>query len=269
MPENHGPVIAIGGGENREDRHGVLARLVALAGGARARIAVLPTASGSPNGVGRAYVRAFVALGAPEPMVLPFVSDADTRDARQLERLSSASLVFYTGGDQQRLAARLLGTPVAERIARMHAEGVPIAGTSAGAAVLCARMIARGAAGQAASRSSVLFEQGFGHADGVVIDQHFSQRGRMARLISAVARLPGSVGVGVDEDTAAVLHDGRIEVWGSGSVSIVDGRSLRHTDIDTVSAHAAAAVLGLSVHVLTPGCAYTVGSGAAHAPTLR
>jgi cyanophycinase len=249
-------VIAIGGGENREDRHGVLARLVELAGGARARIAVLPTASGSPNGVGRAYVRAFVALGAPEPMVFPFVSDADTRDARQLERLAGATLVFYTGGDQQRLAARLGGTRAAEVIRRLNDEGVPVAGTSAGAAVLCPRMIARGSSGQAASRASVLFEDGLGHADGVVIDQHFSQRGRMSRLIAAVARLPGTVGLGVDEDTAAVLHAGRIGVWGSGSVSVVDAPGGLHTDIEDVSAHAPAAILGLSVHVLTQGCAY-------------
>jgi cyanophycinase len=265
--EGPGPVIAIGGGEDREDPHGVLARLVALAGGPRARIAVLPTASGSPNGVGRAYVRAFVSHGAPEPVVLPFVHGSDTRDERQLERLATATLVFFTGGDQQRLAGRLGGTRVVEVLEQLRARGVPIAGTSAGAAVLSARMIARGSAAQATSRASVLLEDGFGFAPDVVVDQHFSQRGRMARLVAAVAQHPRLVGIGVDEDTAAVVEDGVVEVLGSGSVTVVDGRGLIHTDIDRVGAHAPAAVLGLAVHVLTAGCRFHLAAAKASPPS--
>src|SRR6185295_8967645 len=134
-----------------------------------------------------------------------------------------------------------------------------VAGTSAGASVVCDHMIASGKKGYAPRRQSVTLAPGFGLTKRLVIDQHFAQRHRIGRLFAAVALNPFLLGVGIDEDTAIALSpENHIEVLGRGTVTVIDGSSIVHTDIHETRGSDPAALLGLSVHVLTKGCGFDV-----------
>ncbi len=252
-----GDLIAIGGAEDKTRERHVLGRLVGLAGGSNARIAILPVASMIPGDLADAYVRVFRDLGASDIHVFDVRRREEAFDPDRLRQLQECTLVFFTGGDQLRLVVTLGGTPMVQAIRRMNASGVPVAGTSAGAGALCQHMIARGRSGQVAGRHMVNLAAGLGLTNRIVVDQHFSQRHRMGRLFSAVSLNPFLIGVGIDEDTAACLDArNRLSVWGKGSVTIVDGSDIRFTNVHEVEGRKPATVIGLAVHVLTAGGSY-------------
>lgn len=252
-----GDLIAIGGAEDKTRERHVLGRLVGLAGGADASIAIFPVASTIPSEVSDNYVRVFRHLGASRIHVFDIRRREEAFDPERVRALEECSLIFFTGGDQLRLVVTLGGTPLVQKIRRMHAHGVPVAGTSAGAAALCQHMIARGRSGQVAGRHMVNLAAGLGLTNRIVLDQHFSQRHRMGRLFSAVALNPFLIGVGIDEDTAACLDArNRLTVWGKGSVTIVDGADIAYTNVHEVDGRKPASVVGLHVHVLTAGGSY-------------
>lgn len=252
-----GTLVAIGGGEDKLKEKHVLQRIVQLAGGAKARIALIPTASSVPTELSSTYVRVFKELGAAETIVLPITTRVEAGDPAILAAVERATLVFFTGGDQLRLVSLLGGTAFVTTIRRMNARGVPIAGTSAGAGALCQHMIARGRSGQVLNQRMVSLAPGLGLTNRIVVDQHFSQRHRMGRLFTAVALNPFLVGIGIDEDTAALL-DGHnhLSVWGAGSVTVIDGARIGYSDVCDIQGRAPAAALGLQVHVLTQGCQF-------------
>lgn len=248
-----GVLIAIGGAEDKQKDRRVLTHLAALAGGAGGRVAVLPTASTVPRQVGELYQRVFTELGVGEVDVIQMETRADAMNPDVVGRLEKATLVFFTGGDQLRLVVTLGGTPVVQTIRRLNANGVPVAGTSAGAGAICQHMIARGRSGQVMGRHMVSLAPGLGLTNRIVVDQHFTQRHRMGRLFTAVALNPYLVGVGIDEDTAAVISpDNALSVMGRGCVTVVDGSGLIHTNVHEVEGRTPATVLGLQVHVLNP-----------------
>jgi len=144
-----------------------------------------------------------------------------------------------------------------------------VGGTSAGASILSRTMVAYGKGGASPRERILQMSAGLGFTDKFIFDQHFRQRDRLGRLIYAVASHPGIVGVGVDEDTAAVIeNDSRISVYGSGAVTIVDGNNITASNIAEVTASRPIAVSGLTVHVLTPGCTYDMKKRKAHIPPL-
>lgn len=256
-PEARGAIIPIGGAEDKTKERHVLGRLVQLAGGEAARIALLPVASSIPAQVADNYVKVFRALGAPDVHVFDIRRRDEAFDAERNRELNQCSLVFFTGGDQLKLVATLGGTPLVQTIRRMNAAGVPVAGTSAGAAAVCQHMIGRGRSGQLAGRHMVSLAPGLGLTNRIVVDQHFSQRHRMGRLFSAVAMNPFLIGVGIDEDTACFLDaENKLTVWGRGSVTVVDGSDIRFNNVHEVEGTRPASVVGLRVHVLTAGGTY-------------
>ncbi|MCG3172751.1 MAG: Cyanophycinase [Myxococcota bacterium] len=262
-----GPIVAIGGAEDKIRERVVLSQLVDMAGGRRAVIAVFPAASTIPQETARTYTEVFRELGTEQIEVFQFDNREQANHADTLDRLERATLVFFTGGDQLRLVAQLGGTHVVTTIRRMNARGVPVAGTSAGAGALCQHMIARGKSGMVLGRHMVSLAAGLGLTNRIIVDQHFSQRHRMGRLFSAVSLNPFLIGVGIDEDTAAFLGpENRIHVWGRGAVTVVDGASLNWTNVHEIEGRNPAAVLGLQVHVLTAGCTYDLFTRKAHPP---
>lgn len=264
-----GELIAIGGAEDKQKERRVLSQLCQLAGGSNACVAVLPTASAIPEELGALYHQVFNALGVAEVRVIHALNRADGHDPNVLARLEGCSLIFFTGGDQLRLVVTLGGTPLAQIIRRMNASGVPVAGTSAGAAAICQHMIARGKSGQVMGRNMVSLAPGLGLTNRIVVDQHFSQRHRMGRLLSAVSLNPFLVGVGIDEDTAiCVGADNTLHVWGRGSATVVDASELSHTTVHEVEGSTPAAVLGTKVHVLTPGCTFDLLNRQAKPPPV-
>ena len=253
-----GPLIAIGGAEDKDGDSPVLNQVVARAGGKKAVIAVFPTASVIPGELADTYQEIFRAMGAAVRIVR-VETRADGEDARILEQLKGVSAIFFTGGAQGRIVTLLGGTPLAQAIRRAYRAGVMVAGTSAGAAVVCDHMIAQGKAGYAPRRQSVTLAPGLGLTKRLVIDQHFAQRHRIGRLFAAVAMNPFLIGVGIDEDTAIVLDaQNRLEVIGRGTVTIIDGSKILHTDIHEVPDARPAALLGIQTHVLTQGYGFDI-----------
>ncbi|MBI4951852.1 MAG: cyanophycinase [Myxococcales bacterium] len=253
-----GLLMAIGGAEDKLGSRLVLSELVARAGGRGAVIAVFPTASQMPGELGDTYTAIFRDLGATAHVV-QIDSRADGEAPAHLELLSHVSAIFFTGGAQGRIVTLLGGTPLATAIRRAHRRGVLVAGTSAGASVVCEHMIAQGKRGYAPRRESVTLAPGFGLTKRLIIDQHFAQRHRIGRLFSAVALNPYLIGVGIDEDTAITLDaQDHLRVLGRGTVTVIDGAKILYTDIHETPGARPAALLGLQVHVLTPGCGFDV-----------
>ncbi|MDP9356787.1 MAG: cyanophycinase [Chloroflexota bacterium] len=227
-----GPVMPIGGAEDKGVGGEILERFVALAGGEASRIAIVPTASEDPEGMGQQYVEVFNKLGTTAADWLRVEQRSDANAGPALDLLEEATGIFITGGDQARLVALMAGTEAMECIRRRNAEGVVVAGTSAGASIVGAHlmsgenMLPHNSNDAAACKGMVELVAGFGLLQDVIIDQHFSQRGRLGRLMTAYAANPGLLGIGLDEDTAVVIdREGTLEALGSSMVTIIDGRN--------------------------------------------
>ncbi len=251
-PRRPGAIMAIGGAEDKLDDKVILSTFVQLAGGRAARIAIVPTAS-SIEYAGERYKAIFLGLGAERAEVVFLADREDANGDAPIELLGDASGIFMTGGNQMRLAAIVGGTRAAELVRRRNADGAVVAGTSAGASILSSHMVAFGASGPTPRQRMFHMAAGFGLVPDVIVDQHFRQRDRIGRLLAMVAANPGLLGLGVDEDTAALFdHDGAVEVVGRNSITVVDG-SRMYTDIFQVKGHGNITVSGAVLHVLTPG----------------
>ncbi|MGF6872830.1 cyanophycinase [Paraburkholderia sp. MM5477-R1] len=255
-----GFIIPIGGAENRVRNPVILRRFVKLCGGSRAHIAVIPTAS-SLDDTGDLYESVFRDLGADRVSILPFKTRRDCESDRYLKVLDHADGVFMTGGDQVRLAEMLSDTPAAEKLHSRNAHGMHVAGTSAGASAMSAAMIAGGKSGATPRAGMVDLAPGLGLISRFVIDQHFGQRDRLGRLLTAVASIPFGVGIGLDEDTAAFIGpDEMLEVVGSGGVTIIDGSNLRNSAADSVRHDDPVGLTGIRLHILVDGNMYHLGT---------
>jgi cyanophycinase len=246
-----GPVMAIGGAEDKLRDKLILTAFVNLAGGPDARIAILPTAS-SIEAAGERYKALFLTMGAQSADVVYLPDRAAATSPEVAELLDDVTGIFLTGGNQMRLASIVAGTPVARNIRSRNRAGAIVAGTSAGASILSTHMVAYGASGPSPRLRMAQMTAGLDLVHGVIIDQHFRQRDRFGRLLALVAGSPELLGVGVDEDTAALFSGDILEVLGRHSVTIVDGTHVV-SDIHRVKGHGGITVSGATVHVLTAG----------------
>ena len=229
-----GWIIPIGGAEEKENSPQILRRFVELAGGNSADIVVIPTAS-QLRATGPRYERIFGELGAERVTALDFDTRRDCEEPGRLERLQQASGVFFTGGNQLRLGTLLGGTSIAKAVRVLNAAGVPVAGTSAGAAFISEHMIAFGDEGSTPVAGSVRLAAGLGLTNRFIIDQHFRQRDRLGRLMTALAYNPFAVGLGLDEDTAAfIAPDNTVHVEGSGGITVVDAAEVQFSSMDSI-----------------------------------
>lgn len=261
-PESNAVLIAIGGNEDRRDEMAVLRRFVQACGGPQARIVVLTAASAVPQILWAGYERALATLGVQGCVEMALGSREDADAPAAVREILAADGVFMTGGDQRRLLSVLGGSAVAEAMRRARAQrGLCIAGTSAGAAALSGRMLAGGRAPLLPEKDVVLLDAGLDLLPGAIIDQHFSERRRLARLMSAVAQHPQLLGVGIDEDTALVVGRGGIEVVGSGAVTLLDGRHMG-SSIGQAQPGERLTLAGLRIHVLQSGQRLHLDAGA-------
>ncbi|HEX5500863.1 MAG TPA: cyanophycinase [Thermomicrobiales bacterium] len=247
-----GPIMAIGGAEDKLRDKLILATFVQLAGGRDARIGIVPTAS-SIEMAGERYKALFLALGADDVEVILLANRDDANSDAAVELLQDATGIFLTGGNQMRLASIVGGTRVARLVLERNHNGAVVAGTSAGASILSSHMVAFGQSGPTPRMRMAQMVAGFGLVPNVIVDQHFRQRDRIGRLLALVAASPSLLGVGIDEDTAAVFGaNGLVDVIGRNSVTIVDG-SRMYSDVFQVKRYDGITVSNAILHVLTAG----------------
>ena len=251
--QTRGFIVPIGGAEDKVQDGVILKRFVKLCGGRDARIAIIPTAS-EERSTGRRYEELFRDMRASKVWVLPFETRKQCADPEELALLDKATGVFLTGGNQLRLSTTLGGTPVAKSLRLLNAAGAHVAGTSAGAAFLSEHMIAYGDEGSTPRSGMVALAPGLGLTNRIVVDQHFRQRDRLGRLLTALAFNPFAVGLGLDEDTAAFIGpDEMLEVIGVGGVTIVDPSNIEYSSMDAVKQGEPVSLVGVKLHILTRG----------------
>ena len=251
-------ILVIGGAEDKVHGKEILQNFFARCGSQDATIAIIPSASREPVLVGDRYLRIFETMGAKHVKVLDIRDRDQGSDRYYLEYVEECTGVFMTGGDQLRLCGLLADTPIMERIRqRVKSNEISLAGTSAGAAVMGHHMIGGGGSGESPNRSLIDMAMGLEIIPEVIVDQHFHNRNRMARLLSAVAMHPDRLGIGIDEDTCTVFEsDGVIQVIGRGVVTIVDPQNLTHTNQKDIGATDPISLHNLRLHVLCHGDRY-------------
>jgi cyanophycinase len=257
-----GQVVIIGGAEDREGEAQILSEFVRLCGGARARVSIIAAASENASELAASYAEVFRRLGAAEAHDLKILSRKDAGGAEALAAVGRASGVFFTGGNQVRITRTIGGTRLDALLHQRHAEGLVLAGTSAGAAIMSSVMITGGPNTSALRAGGVELGPGMEFVPGVLIDQHFEERGRLRRLLSAVAQHPHDIGLGIDENTAAVVSGHRLEVIGAGTVTVIDAGDLTHTNLNELEKDELLAVCGVKIHFLPAGYRFDLQSRA-------
>ncbi|MBW2421372.1 MAG: cyanophycinase [Deltaproteobacteria bacterium] len=267
---DRGALFAIGGREARSGDAAVLGHFVSLCGGPAARLVVLTTASRDPQKRVREYREAFRSLGVEQLSFFHQDRRGEAEDPALLAAVDRADGVFFAGGGQLKLVTTLGGTALESRLRERHCAGLHLGGTSAGAAAMSAVMIARGQGRSSARLSSVRMSPGLGFLPRVIVDQHFRERDRFGRLLAAVLCNPSMLGFGLDEDTAFLLDPrDRVSVFGSGTLTIIDGSDLEESNVDRLPEDAPVAFAGMRMHVLSEGWSYDLAEGRVQAPATE
>ena len=253
MPtRNGGTLVIIGGHEDKEGDKEILREVAAKIGSGK--LVVTTVASNEPDGLFEQYERLFRGLGVKHVHKLAVDTREEAREEATAKVLDDATGLFFTGGDQLRITSQIGDTPVFQKLQELTGRGGVIAGTSAGASVLCETMLVSGEAnGSAKVEETIRMAPGLGLITDVIIDQHFAERGRMTRLLAAVAQNPAVLGLGIDEDTAVVVEGGRFRVVGNGAVYVVDGSTVTASNIAEEFGDAALSVYDVKLHVLSAG----------------
>lgn len=244
-------LIIIGGGEDKRADKEILREIVERSGSDQAHIAVVTTATTYPLEVGEEYKQLFYDLGAKKVETINILSRQEANRREIIKSIQGMDCIFFVGGDQLRISSLLGGTDFHYAVHRFMEEGGIIAGTSAGASMMSEVMVVEGDEEEAPKKSAVRLAPGMGFLKGVIIDQHFNQRGRMGRLLGAVAQNPYPLGLGIDENTAMVIdREHRMMVIGSGVVTVVDGGSIEFTNISEQYPDEPLVITNVKVHIL-------------------
>jgi len=237
---------------------GILKRItVESAKGNESRFEIMTTASLIPEKVGEEYIKAFAQLDVHNVGVLNIGSREEANKEAYAERIKSADVIIFTGGDQLRLSSIFGGTEIHRVLLDKYQNtDIVIAGTSAGAAASSKNMIYQGSSKDALLKGEVKITGGLGFIDGVIVDTHFVQRGRIGRLLYAAASNPGILGIGLGEDTGLYIFENTMEAIGSGMVILVDGRLMADTNLTDVEMGQPVSIKNMVVHVMCDGDIY-------------
>jgi cyanophycinase len=252
MPNSKkGTLIIIGGHEDKEDECRILKEIVRHTHNGRLVLATI--ASEEPNEYYEEYKDCFERLGIKELLHLYIADRAETTNEDKLRLLEDVDGVFFTGGDQLRISSQIGDTPFETKIHEIYENGGVIAGTSAGASVMSEVMLIRGTNAESHRIGDLHMAAGLRLLRDVIIDQHFAERGRIGRLLGAVALNPRILGIGIDEDTAIMVRGREFEVIGSGAVYIVDGSSMTRSNITEGEAKRTLSMSDIRLHLLSCG----------------
>ena len=254
-----GSLVIIGGAEDKRADKSILKEVIRLSGGKDSRVALITTATNSPEEAGQEYKRLFGELGAGSVVSINITDRETANNLEGLKILEDATCIFFVGGDQLRISSILGGTEVHRLLKKAYKEGGVIAGTSAGASMMSEIMVVEGKDDEAPRKCTLKMAPGMGLLEGVIIDQHFNQRGRIGRLLAAVAQNPNVLGIGIDEDTAMIVNkELEFSVEGSGVVTIVDGREISYTNISEQYQDDPLAITNVKIHILPRGYGFNL-----------
>lgn len=256
-----GHLVIVGGNENRKSDMVILERFVALAGGPDATIFVLTAASNEHDEMWSLYEKAFSKLGVRKLTTSNIKNRDDACDEATAARLFEADGIFMTGGDQKRLMALIGGSRIDHAMHRaLRERGACIGGTSAGASAMSEHMLFDGSNELLPQKGAVHLGAGLGLVRRVIIDQHFSERQRLGRLLSAVAQNPYLLGAGIDENTALIVRPGHgVEVIGEGAVTLIDGREML-SNFTEVKNRETLELADVRLHLIPAGVGYDLAS---------
>jgi len=249
-------LLAIGGAEDRENESEILRRFVEIAGGADAELVIMTVATDKVKETVADYRKVFRHLGARHVKAFDVSLREDTASKRGLQLIEKATGIFFSGGDQLNIASLLGGTEMLETLKQRHCQGCVIGGSSAGAAMMSSSMLISGKPEESPRFGNVEIGPGLDFIKQAIIDTHFSQRGRCGRLMTAVAHYPQDIGIGIDEDTAILVSGDEFTVLGSGSVIIVDGGPMTHSNLSDLKHGELLELHDLSLHVLPSGARF-------------
>lgn len=251
-----GQLIIIGGHEDKKGEPEILKR-VASAVKRNSTLVILTVASQEPEALAKDYTDVFQELGVKEVDWLDIRAREDAHNEDYVSRVERASVVFFTGGDQLRITSQVADTPVYRTITKCIQQGLTVAGTSAGAAAMPSTMLISGASDESAHISALGMAPGLALLPGVVIDSHFAERGRIGRLLGAVAQNPAMLGIGIDENTAIVVdHQHQFEVIGMGAVYVLDGTTVTYSSMSEKQAEGILDIYDVKLHVLGKGSCF-------------
>ena len=255
-----GTLIIIGGHEDRDPTGGkvILREFVRRARGGK--IVLATVASHQPEGYFEEYQAAFADLGATDLVELYVEERSEASHSDKLSVLDDAAGIFFSGGDQLRITSQIGDTEIEAKVKKLFERGGVIAGTSAGASVMSETMLVKGTSAETHRVGDLHMAPGMGLVPNVIIDQHFAERGRMGRLLGAVGHNPRVLGLGIDEDTAAILEGDTFEVIGSGGVYVVDGTEASYCNVAEARSDCALSMHDVRVHVLSNGDCFNLAT---------
>lgn len=254
-----GTLIIIGGAEDKKGEKEILKEVCSKINKEDDQLVIATVATECPVEVGAQYRAIFEGLGVSKVNILNVSSREDACAKENIEIVRKAALVFFTGGDQLRITSMLGGTPLYNCFLERYEEGCVFVGTSAGASVMSENMIVNGLDDESPKKCTLKMAPGLGLVKGVIIDQHFAQRGRIGRLLVGVAENPQSLGIGIDEDTAIEVNSqGIFKVIGSGAVYVIDGSTISRSNVSEQYPNEILSIFDLKVHVLKSGDRYDI-----------
>lgn len=248
-----GYLLIIGGAEDKTNGSVILKQAADMLG-EKDILTVLTTATEKPEEVGQNYLSVFSRLGIANVQILNINTREEANNGAYCDKLSGSGCVFMTGGDQLRITSILGGTRAGTALRNLYSAGGIIVGTSAGASVMSSTMVVKGDDNEPAKKCTLKMAPGLGLIGGVIIDQHFDQRGRFGRLLCGVAENPEVIGLGIDEDTAVkVFPDMHFEVIGTNAVTVIEGNTIESSNVSELKQNEILAIVGVRVSVLPQG----------------
>ncbi|MFA9398868.1 MAG: cyanophycinase [Clostridiaceae bacterium] len=245
-----GSLILIGGAEDKLGKKDILKK-VALDSSKEGKILVVTAASSLNNEAGEVYRDIFKDFGIKDINILNVEKRGDGFLKDNIDKVLNSNIVFFTGGDQLRITSLLGGTPLYKSFKEAYKRGSAFVGTSAGASVMSDTMIVSGPDSESPRKCTVKMAPGLGLINGVIVDQHFAQRGRIGRLLTAVSENPEIIGIGIDENTALCINkEGIARVIGDGAVYFVDGKNISYTNVSELHQDDVLSIFNIRMHVL-------------------
>lgn len=255
-----GTLLLIGGHEDKEGERRILKEFADAVANKPGTVVIVTVASGDPRPLAQEYLDVFSNLGVEKLEVLDIRNRGDACEAENIQKLRGAAAVFFTGGDQLRITSQIGDTPILQAIHALYAAGGVVAGTSAGAAAMPETMVLAGPGEVSHETRNLSMAAGLGLLPGMTTDSHFTQRGRIGRLLGAVAQNPRILGLGLDEDTAVVAHGNRLRVLGSGAAYFIDGSTIAYSSLSEKDTEGIVSIHELTMHVLGDGHAFDLSS---------